>query len=236
MAPTTLRTRFHHGFPGPTAAALAFVLAPLLLIAGSALMMPFEQGSDEARQAALAAEPLRAEAAQNLYTAGMMLAGLAAIAFARLVAPASPAYAAWGGGLALAGSYLSAFWSGVMTFEVALAGLADRATAASVMEAAQPPLVMMLALPGLALGWPVLAAGARKAGVLSTPAALALALWVATPALVLSGTALLLPLPFVGMAVALVPLGLRLLRPDRDDAAAPRRLEVAPAPSRSKGD
>ncbi|HLE97482.1 MAG TPA: hypothetical protein VI997_08945, partial [Candidatus Thermoplasmatota archaeon] len=162
--------------------------------------------------AALAAEPARADLSLNLYVLGWALAVPCIVVVARLAAVERPALASFGGLLTLAGVTVSIFWGGISTFEHGLALFADRAVATAALEAGDPPAVVYLLLPGIPLGWPLLALAAWRGGVLPVWRAAALALVGTIPFWVLGGFPMLLPLPFVAMAVAFVPLGLALLR------------------------
>ncbi len=201
-----------NGFPGPKLSGVCFVLAPVLLIPAAFLLFPFEQGTLEERQAALAQQPLRAAAGMELFLAGWMLAAIAAIALARLIAHTRPRIGALGGCLALAGIFVSMFFGGVATYELAMSAVPDRATVAAIEEGAEPPVLILLSGAGIVFGWLVLAFGAYRSRLLGVVPSVALAATALVPAAVLGGYPVLMPVPFLGMAIALIPLGLSLLR------------------------
>lgn len=199
-------------FPGPRLAGVAFVLAPIVLLAGTVLLMAFETGSDAERQARIAAEPLRAELGLNLYMLGWPLVALCVVALASLVAAKHPVLAALSGTLALAGVVVSIFWGGIAAFENGIATMADREAASAALASAAPPVVVLFLLPDIPLGWPFLAYAAWRADVLTAWRAVALAVTGTLPFWVLSGFASGMPIAFLGMAVGFVPLGIELMR------------------------
>lgn len=214
------RDVFRNGFPGPRLAGVAFVLAPVLLFAGALLLMAFERGSLAERQAALAAEATRAAIGSELFHVGWLLAIVAVVGFARFAAQRAPNLAAVGGFLALMGISVSLFFGGIGTSESALAKIPEQDVALRVIESSEPPLVVLLSASGIAFGWPMLALAGWRGGVLGIPQSVALALAGTLPLWVLGGIPMLMWVPFLGMGVAFVPLGVGLLRPE---GAQPRR-------------
>lgn len=208
---TTPHQTLQNGFPGPRLSAVAFILAPLLLCVGGVLLMEFEGGEFEEIQQRIAASPGRAALGVNVFIAGWLLAMICVFALARLIAQRRPVLAAFGGVLAVFGLVVSLSFSGIATFENAIAQYPDRAVAAEVNALVEPAPILFALLPGIPLGWILLAVGAWRANVLGP----ARAVLVAGPALMpigaIGGVAFLLPVAFAALAVALVPLGIQIL-------------------------
>ena len=207
---TVHRETLRNSFPGPRLAGLAMILAPLFLIVGATLAIPFETGDDATRQQALADDPVRGDVVLNGLFGGAILVSVCIVAMARLIATKKPLLAAIGGALALAGTYVSAMFGGVMMYEIALAAEPNREVALAVLARGEPPIVALLALPGMILGWLVLGFGAWRAGVFGPLRSIALAGPALLPFAVLA-TPALLPVPYTLLAIALVPLGVHLL-------------------------
>lgn len=217
---STPRQTLQNSFPGPRLAGVAFLAAPVLLAVGAALLMQFEGGEFEDIQQRIIAEPARAAIGLNVFIAGWMLLMVCVFALARLIAQRRPVLAAFGGFLAIMGLVVSLSFSGIATFEQGIAQYSDRTAAAEVNALVAPAPILFAFLPGIPLGWILLAVGAWRAGVLG-PARAAM---VAGPALVpigaVGGFPIVLPIAFATLAIALVPLGVDLLRAK---AAAPAK-------------
>lgn len=210
-----------NGFPGPRVAGVAMIAAPLFMIAAALCLYVFEWGTSADSFARISQEPLRAEIGVNLFMAGWACMLVAAFAFARLVAAKRPTLATVGGLLVVGGICMSLFFGGITTFENALASHPNRVVALEMNELVAPPVVVLLLLPGVIVGWITLAIGAWKAGVLGPARAIALAGTAGLPIGPILGVAIVLPFVFVANAIALVPLGVALLRAKPAASARP---------------
>lgn len=201
-----------NGFPGLRLAGVSMILAPIFLFAGGVLLSAFESGTFEERQAAIEADPMRADLGANLFYLGRLFEVLALFAFARIVATRRPFLGAAGGVLTLAGIFLAVYFTGIATMEHASALQSDREAMGELNESAGPIVAALLTAPGLTLGWPLMAFAAWRAEVLGIPRALILAVTGTLPLWVLGGFPILSPVPFVAFGIVFVPFGVDLLR------------------------
>ncbi|MFB9960998.1 hypothetical protein [Sinosporangium siamense] len=208
---------------------VGLVLGPLLLVAGVLARL----GQDDfftGQLAAYAAQPGRMTLSYSLFAAGNVLLWPAVICLARRIGDSAPGWARWGVALVLAGLFGRVFHAGVshLAFQMVDAlGLeaAQRAVASSYGAFHVFKAVNILIMTG----WIVLAVAAFRAKALGTGAigaarCVALALAHALPIGVLKGSSDALAwAALLGLTVALVPLGVTVLR----QAPAPKPWLVA---------
>jgi hypothetical protein len=216
-------------FPGRWAEGTGLVLGPLLLLAAVLVRM----GEDDffpGQLAAYAAEPAKMTLSYSLFAAGVVLLSPAVAALARRIGATYPGWAAWGGTLVVLGLFGRVFHAGVshLAFQMvdALGPAAAHQAVSSTYGAFHLFKATNVAIMG---GWIVLAIGAYRArafggGVAGTARCVALALASGLPLGVLKGSTDPVSLvALAGMAVALVPLGITVLR----DGPAPRWWAIA---------
>lgn len=209
-----------NGFPGPRVAGVALIIAPLLMVVAAFFLMEFEGGTPEELMTRRAEQPLRSELGANVIILGWATMTIALFALARLVAARKPTLATVGALLAFAGICVSLVFSGIASIEHGLSLMDDRAVALQANEVVMPPLVLVFMLPGVILGWPILAIGAWRAGVLGPARAVALAGTAGLPIGPILGFAAALPVVFLLNAIALVPLGIDILRAPSEERTA----------------
>ncbi|NIH84555.1 hypothetical protein [Amycolatopsis granulosa] len=204
------------------------IAAPLLLLAGLLLRVPFPFFFPH-QLAAAVDHPGLLTAAYTLVSGGTVLLCPAVLALAGHVRRARPGWAHWGAVLVVAGLFERTFHAGFDQAALALARHGGTGFATGFVADAYGDLHLFSFLSfTILLGWPVLAFGAWRAGVLHPVRALGLAATSALPLGVLKGTTVLSILAVTGLCVALVPSGVRLLR------SAPRpdlRLVLAAVPA-----
>jgi len=200
------------GFPGRWVGGAAMVLGPLLMLAGAVLRARVHFFYPD-QLAAFQERPVLMSTAYGLFAAGNVLLWPAVVALASRIGTRRPGWALWGGVLAVSGLFARAFHAGVdhLAFQLVRAQGADAATAAVSAGYGAFHVFSALNLAVLA-GWVVLAVGAWRSGVLGAWRAVALALAAMLPLGVLKGTTPLSLLALAGLCVALVPLGVSLLR------------------------
>jgi hypothetical protein len=199
---------------GRVGGGLALALAPLFLLAGSLLLIGLYVPDTAQMFAAQQGARSRALIGYDLAVAGVILAAPAVVTVACLAAPRAPRLAAWGGSLALVGLFGPAFFLGVNHVGLELSRASDRAQAVAIHDAAYATFTTAnLLIPAILAGWIVLAVAAARSGVLGRIQAVALGLTAAAPAGLATGFMPVAAFAWAGMAVALVPLGIRLLRP-----------------------
>ncbi|WP_424212917.1 hypothetical protein ACN20G_13010 [Streptomyces sp. BI20] len=206
-------------FPGRWVGGVSLVAAPVLLAAGVLLRLPFHFFFPE-QLAARVERPGLIAASYGAFAAGTVLLWPALVALAARIGRRSPGPALWGGVFAVLGLFARTFHAGVdhLAFQ-----LADRqgAEAAALFVGETYGAFHVFSALNLAIvgGWPLLAVGAWRARVLGPVRALALAATAALPLGVLKGTTALSVVAVAGLCLALVPLGITVLR----DGPAPGR-------------
>lgn len=206
-------------FPGRWVGGVSLVAAPVLLAAGVLLRLPFHFFFPE-QLAARVAHPGLIAASYGAFAAGTVLLWPALVVLAARIGRHAPGPALWGGVLAVLGLFARTFHAGVdhLAFQ-----FAERqgAQAASLFVGETYGAFHVFSALNLAVmgGWLVLAAGAWRARVLGPVRALALAATAALPLGVLKGTTPLSVVAVAGLCLALVPLGVTVLR----DGPAPGR-------------
>lgn len=215
-------------FPGPRLAGIACILAPILLMGGAYFLHPTDP---ESTSTILSYRPdaSRVGLGLNLFMTGVVFAAFAGIALARLVAAKAPRIASVGGFLVVAWAASSPFFGGVQYVDVPLAGVVDDATARAVGEATGfIPIPVLVGTIGLLAGWTTLAVGAWRTGVFGIVQGLGLATMSLVPvAVAFAGQPALAAVAFLGMGIALVPLGIDLVRGAAASAAEAERRAPA---------
>ncbi|GAT70888.1 hypothetical protein PS9374_06576 [Planomonospora sphaerica] len=203
-------------FPGRQAGGATMVVAPLLLLAGALLRVPYDFFYP-AQLAAHESEPALLTASYALIAVGTFLLWPAVALFATRI---GPGWGLAGGLLTMSGLFARVFHAGAdhMAFRLTDAMGAGLATevVSETYGAFQPLSFLNVAILA---GWPVLAFGAWRAQVLGPVRALALASAAALPLGVLKGTTPLSLVALIGLAIAFVPYGFAVLtahpRPSR---------------------
>lgn len=200
-------------FPGPWLGGTSLIAGPCLLLAGTLLRLGvpffFPQQLAEYQQ-----RPTLINAAYGMFLAGTIALWPGIVAIAARVGINRPAWAAWGGGLVMSGLFARAFHYGVNTFAFALvdsAGLNSATRAVGAYYGYREWIVSSLTV-AVILGWIVLATGCFLSGTLRLFPAIALALMSGLMIGVLKGSTWPSAVEVTGLAVAFIPLGLRLLR------------------------
>ncbi|MGA5302035.1 hypothetical protein ACPCHT_19055 [Nucisporomicrobium flavum] len=200
-------------FPGRWMGGTALVAGPLLVLAGVLLRVRHHFFFPQ-QLAAYADHPRLMTAAYALFEAGTVMLAPAVLALAGLIGRSRPMWAAWGATLTLLGLFTRTFHGGIdhLAFQLVRVQGPEPATRAVADSYTAWHLFRSPALAILA-GWIVLAVGAYRAGVLGLPRAIALGLMAALALGTLKGTQV--PQSLIaagGLCVALVPLGVTMLR------------------------
>lgn len=198
-------------FPGRWLGGVSLILAPLLLLAGALLRVQFHFFAPQQLEA-FEAHPTLISAAYSTYSVGVVVLCLAILTLVHLIAMWNRTWAFWGGALAIIGLFNRTFSAGVdhMAFQMVSVLGADEAFAV-VSDTYRAFHVFRSANPATMLGWPVLAIGAYRAGVLGPIRAAALSLMFMLPFGTLKGTEIR-SIALVGLCAALIPLGALILR------------------------
>jgi hypothetical protein len=151
-------------------------------------------------------------AAYSCVLVGQILVALGVLAAANVIGRTRPALATWGGLLVVLGLFARTFHAGVDHLAFQLVAPLGLEPATAVIGKTYGSIHVVAALtPPIMFGWPVLAVGAWRAGVLPWWRALALAGMLNLMLGVLKGSSWVSVAALTGLAIAFVPLGLRLL-------------------------
>lgn len=193
-------------------AGTAMVLAPPVLLA--AVLTRFD--ADLLFTAQLAAReesPGRFTLSYTLFALGLVLLVPAVLGLARRIGAAWRGWAVWGGSLAVLGLLARLFHAGAdhMAFQFADV-LGPVAAGNAVAETYGAFHVFRSFSSAVMFGWIVLAIGAKLSGALGWTGSVALALMAGLPLGVLKGATVFSLAAVLGLAVALVPLGVKAWR------------------------
>lgn len=208
---TTNKTRWIDG--------VGLVLGPVLLLAGVLARVDVNDFFPD-QLAAYAVQPGQMVLSYSLFAAGVVALCPAVIALARRIGVSQPGWAVWGATLVVLGLFGRVFHLGIshlafqmvdaLGVQVATKAVSDTYGAFHVFKAVNVFIMV---------GWIVLAIGAYRAKALGVIQSVALALAAGLPLGVLKGSSDPISLvAIVGLGVALVPLGVSVLK----EGPAPR--------------
>jgi hypothetical protein len=203
----------HVTLPGRWVEGAGLVLGPLLLLAGVLV----RAGADDffpGQLAAYAAAPERMVLSYSLYAAGAVLLWPAVTSLARLIKRSHPGWAQWGATLVILGLFGRVFHAGVSHLAFHLVDALGLTAAQEAVSRTYGAFHVFKAVNVCIMGgWIVLAIGAYRAKALGVVRCVALGLAAGLPLGVLKGSSDPVSLvALAGLAVALVPLGVRILR------------------------
>jgi hypothetical protein len=202
------------GFPGRSVTGLCMIVAPLLAILGSLLPIGIYHAKGADFVAGMAGHHLRGEFTFNFAVAGTILLIFAIIGMAQAIAQVRPRLGQTAGVLVIIGLCGPLFFNGVYFGGFQLTDPSTQSIAGKMMDQAQiiPSNIINISGPALVIGFILLGISAAKAGVLPRWQAWALGLTCIVPVGFISGFIVIAAIGFVCAALALLPLGLRLLR------------------------
>ncbi len=188
------------------------VLGPLFLLTGVLLRIRYHFFFPQ-QLAAFEQAPALITASYSAFVVGNVLMWPAVVTLARLIAVKCPGWALWGGTLAMFGLFARTFHAGVdhLAFQLVRVQNLKSATQA-VADSYGAFHIFHYVSFAILFGWIVLAIGAYRSGTLGLPRSLGLGLMSALMIGVLKGSTASSVTATAGLAVALVPLGVALLR------------------------
>ncbi|KJK53079.1 hypothetical protein UK23_01810 [Lentzea aerocolonigenes] len=198
-------------FPGAWVGGTALVLGPVLLLAGTLARSPFHFFFPDQLRAA-AEHPALMTAAYTSFLAGNVVMWPAVALLVQRIGVSRPAWATWAGMLVTVGLFARTFHAGVdhAAFSASKHLGLDRATELVANGYGDLHLFSFLSFT-IMFGWFVLAIAAYLSGELGKVRSVALAAMGLLPLGVLKGTEVMSIVGTVGLCVALVPLGIRVL-------------------------
>lgn len=198
-------------FPGRWVGGTSLILGPVLLFVGVLLRIQFHFFFPQ-QLTAFQQHPLLITASYSCFLAGNILLWPAIITLAQLVGHTKPSWATWGGGMVLFGLFARTFHAGIdhlsfqlvhsQNLEIATKAIADSYGAFHIVSALSPFILF---------GWVVLAIGAYLSGTLGVIRAIALGAMSALMMGVLKGSSWVSVIATLGLCIALVPLGFKVL-------------------------
>lgn len=199
-------------FPGRWLGGASLVLAPLLLLSGILLRLPYYFFFPQ-QLAALLERPQLIAGAYNLFLAGILALWPAIVTLAGLIGRTRPGWAAWGGSFVLFGLFARTFHAGAdfMAFQVVRTSGVEVAIRTVAGSYGKFHVVSALNATIL-IGWLLLAIGAYLSGTLGRIRSISLALMAALMMGVVKGSSATSVVAATGLCVALVPLGVAVLR------------------------
>jgi hypothetical protein len=198
-------------FPGRWLGGACLVAGPLLMLTGALLRLQFHFFAPQQLEA-FAAYPALITAAYSTYWCGAVTLCFGMLLLVHQIAAWNRTWAFWGGALAVIGLFNRIFSAGVdhLAFQMVTVLGAEQAWAV-VDQTYRVLHVFRFTNGAVMLGWPVLAIAAYRAGILGPLRSAALATMLMLPMGTLKGTEIR-SIALVGLCVALIPLGLRVLR------------------------
>jgi len=199
-------------FPGRWLGGTSLILGPLLLLAGVLLRIQFHFFFPQ-QLTAFHDHPTLIGCSYSCFLAGNILMWPAIVTLAKLIGSTHPKWATWGASLVIFGLFARTFHAGVdhLAFQLVRIDGLDSATRSVANSYGAFHVVSGLTVCILA-GWMVLAIGAYVSGTLGMLRAASLALMAALMIGVLKGSSFTSVIATSGLCIALVPLGITVLR------------------------
>jgi hypothetical protein len=198
-------------FPGRWVGGTTMILAPVLILIGGLLRIKFDFFFPHQLKA-FAEQPTLITTAYSFFLAGNILLWPAIMTVARLIGRTKPGWAIWGGTLVILGLFARNFHYGINHLAFQLVKVQNLEQATKAIADSYGAFHIVSTLSGAILfGWIVLAIGAYLSGTLGLVRSIALGSMSAMMLGVLKGSSLVSILATIGLCVALIPLGIKVL-------------------------
>lgn len=199
-------------YPGRWLGGVSLILGPLLLLLGIVLRFKFDFFFPDQLKA-FDKYPALITTAYSFFAAGITLLIPAVILLGKRIAVTNSGWAFWGCTFTLFGLATRLFHAGVDHLAFQLVRTQGTNTAIEVIATSYGSFHIFKTFNlAIMLGWIVLAIGAYRARTLPIIRCILLALMSSLPLGVLKGSTLFSVIAAAGLCLALVPLGLRVLR------------------------
>jgi hypothetical protein len=199
-------------FPGRWVGGVAMILGPILLLSGALLRIQYHFFFPQ-QLAAFEARPALMTASYNTFLAGNILMWPAIVTLARLIGAKRPGWAVCGGVFVIFGLFARTFHAGVDHLAFQLVRIQNLELATNAVASSYGAFHIVSTLNAFVFfGWIVLAIGSYLSGVLGLLRSIALGLMTALMFGVLKGSSPVSIVATTGLCVALVPLGVKVLR------------------------
>src|SRR5262245_558022 len=199
-------------FPGRWVGGIAMIVGPVILLVGALLRIQFQffrphQLAAFAELAALIA------ASYGSLLAGNIPLWPAIATLARLIGATRPGWAVWGGAFVIFGLFARAFHAGIDHLAFQMVRVQGLEFATKTVAGSYGAFHIVSTLNAVIFfGWIALAIGAYLSGTLGLFRSIALGLMSALMIGVLKGSSIVSVVAIGGLCVALVPLGIKVLR------------------------
>jgi hypothetical protein len=201
-----------HWFPGRWIGGASMILAPVLLLAGVLLRIQFHFFFPQ-QLAAFQERPTLMSTSYNLFLAGNIVLWPAILTLTRFIGATRPGWALWGGSFAMFGLFARTFHAGADYLAFQMVRIQGVPIATKTVAGSYGAFHATSILNGpILFGWIILAIGAYLSGTLGLMQAVALAIMSALMMGVLKGSSVSSVVAVSGLCIALVPLGIAILR------------------------
>jgi hypothetical protein len=201
-----------NGFPGRWAGSISLILGPLLLFIGVTLRCPFDFFFPYQLTAYQDHSTLMV-ASYSTFIAGNILMWPAVLTLVQLISKRNPNWAFWGGMFTIFGLFARTFHAGVDHLAFQLVHIQNPTLATKIIGDAYGAFHIFSTFNlAIMLGWIILAIGAYLSRTLNIYCAIALGLMSGLPIGVLKGTSPFSFVATIGLCIALVPLGFKVLQ------------------------
>jgi hypothetical protein len=199
-------------FPGRYIGGITLIVGPFLLLVGILLRSRFHFFFPDQLKA-FEEHPRLIFLSFSAFNAGILLMWPAILTVVSMIQQTKPSWAKWGGLFVIFGLIARIFHAGVdhLAYQlVRIEGLEPATN--SVADSYGAYHIFSFLNLAILLGWIVLAIGAYRSKTLGLLRSIALALMSALPLGVLKGTTMFSIIAVAGLCIALVPLGVKVLR------------------------
>lgn len=209
-------------FPGRWIGGLSLIIGPLLLLVAALLRIQFHYFYD-AQLAAYDDHPFLITAAYSCFVLGCLFLWPGIITLVRFIGMKYPTLAIWGGMFTILGLIGRVFHGGIdhMAFQLVNVQTLELATKA-VNDSYQVFHIVRYLNGWMMAGWVLLAIGAYRSGTIGLIRSVALSSMFFLPLGTLKGTRFESTFIILGLCIALVPLGFKVLR----DGPRPSRKAI----------
>ncbi|WP_028775445.1 hypothetical protein [Shimazuella kribbensis] len=199
-------------FPGRWVGSISLLLGPLLMLIGVALRYRFDFFFPH-QLAAYHDHPTLIAASYSTCIAGTILMWPAVLTLVQLISGHNPKLAFWGGILTIFGLFARTFHAGVDHLAFQLVQVQNVELATKIIDETYGAFHIFRTFNlAIMLGWIILAIGAYRSRTLNLTFSIALGLMSGLPLGVLKGTSPFSFVATIGLCIALVPLGFKVLR------------------------
>ena len=199
-------------FPGRWVGGISMMLAPVLFLIGMLLRIQYHFFFPQQLQA-YQYHPTLIITSYNFFIIGNILLWPAIITLARMIGKKKSQLALWGGTFVMLGLFARTFQGGINHLAFQLVNVQGVASATKTIATSYGAYNIIATLNGtIMFGWLILAIGSYISGTLGLFRSIALGLMAALMSGVLKGTSLFSIVAATGLCIALVPLGLKVLK------------------------